>query len=798
MHYENNKKVVRAGYAPIEEKQDGANVQPQQPVQETPDPEPEYEINLKIHCTNLELNSLQVGQWSLGRTEAETPVSQWSKEETHEKTSVLTAHCFQSEDKVLHHELFAKHHTTCFDVIPKPKGTKHINAEFIPVKLAIKAHESKLAFPTKGYFYHFVSGKLSREYRIAGEGLSIFQPTLSGASKLDDELLSKNQLTSVLLPYTREDAPVPDQHFLYRLEKLSQDQLNAVTTQWLDEHALKLEMDDIVAARTSALEKRPETEQDAEVWPPLKQFKAVHPFGDIWGQFKQHQLSETMVNVMQSHSIPDNVPVLILPVTKEEQLRQYCTKFDNFIFFFPNSPNFGEQGINLRAINEFKSYFNKPPRFIILTDDDEESTGFTQTVSFKAKWKDDYKIDSQLQSFYQEFGGEGAIVEKNAKNQTVLKLASNIEGCPTNASELGEALTAFSEGQAVVYTMSDDTHGPEKTGLFENYSEYPLEGTFTFVLTQEGKDTAQDKFKKLCPDWEQQSFDFERLIDKRTHRGKTLLLSGARDSYAQVADYDSGEVTEVHMRDKDHKPDKRTIYDNGKEKDYPCGIDDNAIYRTLISDNAIKESELPQSIQNGLNSILNNDQLYLVYNYGYHQVPAEHRQDLIETQHYAFENLSNKAVVLVVGDKHIPDLGSYDSISIDSPDLIETLNSRSNRALFVTVGRLPASVNNYLIKKVNLVLAEGKGSISIAQEFGVNYVILPQESGLKTDYHPSAKELVECSNNLYTPCDGAKLLRKIAEGAYASSYKAMCSEQSLILETFSGLYQSSFGPLDKA
>ena len=110
---------------------------------------------------------------------------------------------------------------------------------------------------------------------------------------------------------------------------------------------------------------------------------------------------------------------------------------------------------------------------------------------------------------------------------------------------------------------------------------------------------------------------------------------------------------------------------------------------------------------------------------------------------------------------------------------------------------MPASVNNYLIKKVNLVLAEGKGSISIAQEFGVNYVILPQESGLKTDYHSSGKELVECSNNLYAPCEGAKLLRKIAEGAYASSYKAMCSEQSLILETFSGLYQSSFGPLDK-
>lgn len=322
MHYENNRKVVRAGYAPIEEEQNGTNVQPQQAVQETPDPEPEYEINVKIHCTNEELNSLQTGQWSLGRTELEAPVSQWGKEETPEKESVLTAHCFQNEEKVLHHELFAKHHTTCFDVIPKPKGTKHINAEFIPVKLAIKANESKLAFPTEGYFYHFVSGKLSREYCIAGEGRSTFQATLSEASKLNDDLLSPNQLTSVLLPYKREDAPAPDQHFLYRLEKFSQDQLDAVTTQWLDEHALKLEMDDIVAVRTSALEERPEAEQGAEVWPPLKQFKAVHPFGDIWGQFKQHKLSETMVNVMQSHSIPDKVPVLILPVTKEEQLTE--------------------------------------------------------------------------------------------------------------------------------------------------------------------------------------------------------------------------------------------------------------------------------------------------------------------------------------------------------------------------------------------------------------------------------------------------------------------------------------------
>ncbi len=488
--------------------------------------------------------------------------------------------------------------------------------------------------------------------------------------------------------------------------------------------------------------------------------------------------------------ISESEPVQPFPLSKDEQLRQYCSKFDNFIFFFPNSPNFGEQGINLRAINEFKSYFDKPPKIIILTDDDEESTGFTQTVSFKAKWKDGYEMRSQLYSFYQEFGGEGATVENNGTNQTVLKLASNIEGCPTNASELGEALTAFSEGQAVVYTMSDNTHGPEKTGLFENYSEYPLEDTFTFVLTQEGKDTAQDKFKKLCPDWEEQSYDFERLIDKKTHQGKTLLLSGARDSYAQVADYETGEIIEVHMRDKDHRPDKRTIYENGKEKDYPCGVDDNAIYRTLISNNAIKESDLSQIIQQGLNSILNHDQLYLVYNYGYHQVPAEHRQDLIETQHYAFENLSKKAVVLVVGDKHIPDLDAYDSISIDSPDLIEALNSRADRPLFVAVGRLPANVNNYLIKSVDLVLAEGKGSISIAQECGVNYVILPQESGLKTAYHPSGKELIECSNGLYNPSEGATLLRKIAEGAYASSYKEMCSDQSLLLETFSGLYQS--------
>lgn len=494
--------------------------------------------------------------------------------------------------------------------------------------------------------------------------------------------------------------------------------------------------------------------------------------------------------------ISESEPVLTLPLAKDEQLRQYCSKFDNFIFFFPNSPNFGEQGINLRAINEFKSYFNKPPKIIILTDDDEESTGFTQTVSFKAKWKDGYDMRSQLHSFYQEFGGEGAIVENNVTNQTVLKLASNIDGCPTNPSELGEALRNFSEGQAVVYRMSDDTHGPEKTGLSDNYFEYPIEETFTFVLTQEGKDTAQDKFKKLCPDWEEQSYDFERLIDKKTHQGKTLLLSGARDSYGQVADYETCEVIEVHMRDKDHKPDKRTIYENGKEKDYPCSVDDKAIYRTLISNNAIKESELSRVIQQGLNSILNHDQLYLVYNYGYHQVPAEHRQDLIETQHHAFKNLSKKAVVLVVGDKHIPDLNSYDSISIDSPGLIEALNSRADRSLFVTVGRLPANVNNYLIKKVSLVLAEGKGSISIAQEFGVDYVILPQESGLKTDYHPSGTELIECSNGLYNPNKGATLLRNIAEGAYASSYKAMCSDQSLILETFSGLYQNSFGHLE--
>lgn len=170
-------------------------------VQETPEPEAGNEINIKIHCKPEELNTLQTGVWILGGTDNEKPVSSWSKTETPVDEVILTAKCFEKEEKTLYHELFFHSGQSLpYTVMAAPKGSEKINAEFIPTKVAVQVDKTKLAWATTGYFYHFMDGKLIREYKVAGEGRWTYQVTRSDATALTEEILSEHHYGAILLP----------------------------------------------------------------------------------------------------------------------------------------------------------------------------------------------------------------------------------------------------------------------------------------------------------------------------------------------------------------------------------------------------------------------------------------------------------------------------------------------------------------------------------------------------------------------------------------------------------------------
>ncbi|NAX19941.1 hypothetical protein, partial [Vibrio sp. V39_P1S14PM300] len=309
--FDSSRKVVRAGYKPVVD--ETALTRPAEgPVQETPEKAPEQEINLKLYCSPDELNTLQTGVWLLGATDNEKAVAQWKKQQTSEGDSLLTAQCFEAEEKTLYHDLFLHSgQSDAYTVMPNPVDSQVINAEFIPVKLAVQVSDTRLGWPTAGYFYLFCEGKLTKEFKVAGDGRWTFQVTRSDASNLTEELLSEHHYASILLPYKIEGQPAPGQHLLYREEKLTADELAEASLDWLNQHAMTLDMDQVVGIKqTPLLERSAETTPENEVPSPIETLAAVHPYGDTWGRYNQHEIDAQTVNITQSPSIADHVPVL--------------------------------------------------------------------------------------------------------------------------------------------------------------------------------------------------------------------------------------------------------------------------------------------------------------------------------------------------------------------------------------------------------------------------------------------------------------------------------------------------------
>ncbi|MCG9595278.1 LysM peptidoglycan-binding domain-containing protein [Vibrio sp. Isolate25] len=252
-------RVTHAGYKPIE----GAFQRPKtsssfyHSVPDTPEPTPEYQCRIKIHCEKEDLNALTVGVWTLGRTQADKPVRQWSAMSSDDGNTLLTALCFEKEEKTLYHDAFQQAgHSTSYKVTSTTCTSEYVNAEFIPVKLAIQPNETRLAWATEGYFYHFVENRLIKEYKVVGNGRWTLQLTRSTHELLTDELVSEHHYPAILLPYKIERREVSPQHLLYRSEKLSAETLASLDHAWLNQHAMTLDLPSIVAERGKPLIKR--------------------------------------------------------------------------------------------------------------------------------------------------------------------------------------------------------------------------------------------------------------------------------------------------------------------------------------------------------------------------------------------------------------------------------------------------------------------------------------------------------------------------------------------------------------
>ena len=90
-----DRKFVNAYYPWNEElaREAKADVPHYEPVKDKPVATAAFEYSIEIACTLDELNTYQVGAFSLGKTKEEESISLWTKSQTDKGFSLLTAPC---------------------------------------------------------------------------------------------------------------------------------------------------------------------------------------------------------------------------------------------------------------------------------------------------------------------------------------------------------------------------------------------------------------------------------------------------------------------------------------------------------------------------------------------------------------------------------------------------------------------------------------------------------------------------------------------------------------------------------
>ncbi|MCC4224949.1 LysM peptidoglycan-binding domain-containing protein [Vibrio campbellii] len=205
----------------------------------------EFECRIKIHAPKDDLNTLQPGVFSLTKTPNEPLIKRWGKLEQTQPSpcTVLSAECFEAEDKTLLHELFQDIGLQQkYTITPKPLGSEYTNAEFVPFIPAVET-KSLLGWAAQGFYYYFYDGKLMYEMAILGNDKFSWQMTESSPHGITDKLVSKKTFNAMLVPVAIEGKKAAPQHIFYRQEKLTNDELAEINAAWLKQNATLIDID---------------------------------------------------------------------------------------------------------------------------------------------------------------------------------------------------------------------------------------------------------------------------------------------------------------------------------------------------------------------------------------------------------------------------------------------------------------------------------------------------------------------------------------------------------------------------
>ncbi|WP_421181666.1 hypothetical protein [Aeromonas dhakensis] len=130
------------------------------------------------------------------------------------------------------------HEGLCIDEVAPQSRHGVVRERYLAVMPTVQVGQ-RLAFPARGYYYHFVDGRLVQEYEIASGWA--FARTCSAAGRLVDGRDEGLQSALLVLDLVHGVAP-GEQHLAYCPLRFSQEDLDAITPEWLQLNALHLDL----------------------------------------------------------------------------------------------------------------------------------------------------------------------------------------------------------------------------------------------------------------------------------------------------------------------------------------------------------------------------------------------------------------------------------------------------------------------------------------------------------------------------------------------------------------------------
>lgn len=226
-------------------------------------PKLKYEYCFEVACSEETFRKSVGCAFQLGKTKQEAMIGRWQTELTEHGTK-YTAHTAFDEPK----KLFAKVADSSMGIsVPdsvqvKPIGSGVVREAFIPVIPSVQLGE-RLGLPTEGYYYHFYNDRLVQEYKMLGDGKWAFYATRSTHERLNDEQGYNVYQSAILVYWKLAGKEVENQHLVYLEKQITRDELDNLNDDWLAEHGIKLDINELLAAPKQPVAER-QTTQPAE------------------------------------------------------------------------------------------------------------------------------------------------------------------------------------------------------------------------------------------------------------------------------------------------------------------------------------------------------------------------------------------------------------------------------------------------------------------------------------------------------------------------------------------------------